>query len=206
MSKIKDLLEEIKRSVDEETQGKIATTLAKIGSEYNELSENFDIVKNESVKRKEKIRDELMPKITQYEDEIEDWKKKADTTEFQAELSTLREFKKSQLKNQRTTFVKTFDGIVKHPNFEKAKTRFTLPELEDEKYQWDKISDADMEKNISELNDLNELEYFKTGKEKPGTFGDRFSDVKDDKPPEIKDSADMRSYLRQKIIEENAIE
>lgn len=193
---IKEKLELVRSQVGEEDLPKINTILEEIEMVYSDLSETHTLVSSKLKSANAESRERRL-KIEGFETQIEELNKTNDTTELKAELESLREFKVGQLKLQREGFEKSFDEISKHPNFEKAKTRFALPEVKDEKYQWDKISNDDFEKNMSTLNDLNELDYFKVaGKEKPDTFGDRFNDTTEKQKTPIKTRAELDKYLQ----------
>lgn len=204
MSKVNEIVSKIREQInDEETREKVSTLLTDVAEEYNNLQESFSVVKNESVKRKEKIR-EILPKLNEQEDTIKELEQKADTSDLQTELEQLRGFKQDYLKQQKDNFISEFGKVAKHPKFEKAKKKFVLPEKADDEEGFDfgKIKDEDMEKNISVLNDLKELDYFTEDKEdpKPPVDGNRFNE-KPPTEPNIKSRSDLRANMKKQLFE-----
>jgi hypothetical protein len=105
-----EIREQLKVGDDDKVNvAKIKSLLKDIESEYNDVVDNVRVVSAESKKRKEKIRDELMPKISEYEDTIEELKKTSDKSDLETELTTLREYKKNTLKIQRDGFSKDIE-------------------------------------------------------------------------------------------------
>jgi len=203
-----ELFSEIREKMKPGEDGKIDATriksmLKEIENDYNDVVENVKIASAESKKRKEKIRDELMPKLTQYEERIAELEKTSDKSELEAELTKLKEYKKNTLKNQRDVFSKEFEKIMKHPNFEKAKDRFVLPEKgEDDVLDFTKLKDEDLEKNMTSLNDLNSLDYFAGKDTKPIIHGDKFKTVDPQEKLKIHGTEDLKGYLKQQLTNE----
>lgn len=186
--------------------GAVKSLLKRIEAEYEDTLDNLRTANAESKKRKELIRDELKPKIEQYEDEIIVLKKKANDETLKEELETLRGFKKTYLKSKRDELKTQFGKIMSHPNFEKAKDRFIIPEKADgdEDYDFSKLKDDEIEKNINTLNDLNSLDYFavqddNNNRQKPPVDGNRFKQINDDKPVEIENRSTLQTHLRQEF-------
>lgn len=209
MSEIKQYFTELrgKMTGDTVTVADISGLIRKIELGYNDTAESLGAANNESKKRKEKIRDELNPKIESLEDKILGLEKKTDTSELQTELDSLKAFKTKAIKGQRQVFETRFQKIVEHPKFEKAKDRFSLPDVgEDKKYDLSKVKDEDMERNIFMMQDLDSLDYFgevegndDNDDDKPPTDGNRFRDRKRDDKPEIKNKLDLMNYMSKEL-------
>jgi hypothetical protein len=164
--------------------GKIKQYLKSMKSEHDALTERLGEVNTESKDRKLKLR-ELQKQIEDKDVQLSELEKKSDTTTLQTELTALKEFKAGVLKQQRESFVAAYGKIKDHPNFEKAKGFFVLPEADkDGKVLWDKLADDAMEKNIVELDRLQKLDYFAEVKP-PQTHGNPFfsSPSKDGEAP-----------------------
>ena len=203
-----ELFSEIREKMKPGEDGKVDATriksmLKEIENDYNDVVENVKIASAESKKRKEKIRDELMPKITEYEEKIAELTKQSDKTELMDELNVLKEYKKNTLKSQREVFSKEFEKVIKHPNFDKAKARFVLPEKgEDDTIDFTKLNDADLERNMIALNDLNSLDYFASTQTKPIIHGDKFKTVDPQEKLKIHGTEDLKGYLKQQLTNE----
>lgn len=164
---IKDMLAQVRAKLTDEQLSEVGSVLKSLENEVEELAASLSAANRESKERKIKLR-ELSEKLENYELDLEKWQKQAEeykqkleNPEYKDELEQLRSFKTSYFKKQRESFLKSWEQISKHPKFEKAKYKFVLPEeTEDGKLAWDKLDDEAMERNISVLNDLNELDYF----------------------------------------------
>lgn len=167
---IKDLIEQVRSKLTAEQVEAIGSVLKSLENEVIDLQNSLSAANAESKGRKLKLR-ELEEKLQDYEIEKSEWQKKLDELdkrlkddskdatikELQAKLNTF-------LTKEKNSFINSFESISKHPKFEKAKTKFVLPEQDkDGKYLWDKLDDKSWEQNINYLNELNELDYFESG-------------------------------------------
>lgn len=198
-SKIERMSEILDKVEAEDVKSDASKVLKEIGGIYND---SVDSLFAESKRRKEKIL-ELEPKLSTYEDEIESLKIKSNTTELESELNDLREYKKTQIGNQRKSFVNDIKPLIENPKWEIAKKKLVLPEPDkDGNLDFESISNEDMLKNSSTLQDLNDLEYFKTEeKPKPPVHSKRFNENTDEKVI-IKNKKDMRIHM-QRVLNEN---
>ena len=170
---VKDYIAQVRAKLTDEQLSEVGSVLKSIENEAEELAASLSAANRESKERKIKLR-EMNEKIEIYELDLENWKKQADefkqkidNPEYKDELEQLRSFKTSYFQKQRESFLKSWEQISQHPKFEKAKHKFVLPEETEDGLAWDKLPDDAMEKNITVLNDLNELEYFATENGKP---------------------------------------
>ncbi len=194
--KIKELLDQVRSQIGDEAVTKVNSILKQIESGVTDLQEDISRVNSESKERKIKIR-ELESKISDKETELEDLKKKADTSALEQELKVLREFKTNTLKSQRDSFASKLQTISKHPNFEKVKGFFELPEPDkDGNYDLSKLEDGDLETNITELSKFETAGLF--GKiEKPNVDGNPRTEKPEGggKPADVKDERDFSAHI-----------
>jgi len=190
-------VDEIMSKLDDEKKSEVSGLLKSIKSIYKD---DVDSLYGESKRRQEKIT-ELEPKLQTYEDEIEQLKRKADTTVMEQELTDLRKYKTAVLKQNKETFITKFSGITQHDNFEKAKDKFTLPEADEEgKYDFSKLDDDVIQKNSETLTFLESLDFFKTKDTKPVvTDGQRFKQISDDKRKPVKSRSELFRNIKDEL-------
>lgn len=197
MSKVNELLTSIKSQLGEDN-ATINPLLKEIEAEYNDVVDSLKAVNSESKARKLKLR-ELETEKEEWETKLTELQQKSDTSHLETELQELREYKKKVFTDNRNSFVDRFGKIVNHPNFEKAKTKFHLPEKDGDKFNWEKLEEDKMVENINKLKELDELEYFSS----TNTFrpnGNKFNDVDSrDKKLEIKSRNDIKSILTENL-------
>lgn len=193
---IKKLLDQVRSQLGDEAVTTVSSILKTIESGVVELQDDIKRVSGEAKSRRLSIQD-LESKIADKDTEIESWKKKADTSEVTKEVETLREFKSNTLKGQRDSFASKFQTISKHPNFDKVKGFYKLPDPDkDGKYDLSKMEDKDLEFNISKLNEHETAELF--GKvEKPSVHGSPRTDQPGGnvKQPDVKSEADLQNQF-----------
>jgi archaellum component FlaC len=144
-------IEQVRSKLGDEEVAKLNSDLKAIESGVTDLQEDILHVNGESKGRKEKIR-EYEKQIADKDDEIEDLKKKTDTSELTKEVETLREFKSNTLKGQRDSFGTKLKVISKHPKFENMKGFYKLPDPDkDGNYNLSEMEDADLEFNIAKI-------------------------------------------------------
>ena len=208
MTNVKEILDGIKTAVGAEIAPKIDAQLGKLESEITTLSQQLTGLKQdyeakslslknvtaESIDRRKKLSD-LHTEIENKNGEIELMKNKV------GEVEDLTKFKQSVIAKQRGSFVKEFEDIVKHPKFEKVKSKFKLPEPDkDGKFDLSKIEDADMDNNIEKLNELNEIEYFdKVEQQQQQQFGNKFKVVPSTDKNEIHSKNDLFNNIREQL-------
>ena len=187
---IKDLIAQVSAKLPDEVKSEVGSILKSIENEAEDLQSSLTAANSESKGRKIELR-ELKTKLDDVDVEkgslqkqIEELNEKLKDPTKDKELEGLRNFKKQTIQKNRQSFIAAFDKIKEHPNFEKAQSKFVIPEKDGEdKLDWSKIEDTDMEKNMNVLNDLNDLEYFAVeNKGKPyagqGGTATQVSDIK----------------------------
>jgi hypothetical protein len=202
----KELYDQVRSELEQETPevAKVKSILKKLENEEIEMIESLRFANTESKKRKEKIRDELNPKIEELSDKILELEKRNNTEELESELTELKKYKTTVLDQNKKNFITKFSTISKHPNFEKAKEKFTLPEPDDKgEYDFAKQEDDTIQKNSETLTFLESLDYFKTQEKKTKTIvdGDRFKDAGDEheEKPKFENRADRLQYLKEQL-------
>ena len=198
-----ELFSQVREEVEKEAvdTAKVKTLLKGIESGYNEAVDNLRVANTESKKRREKIRDELQPKIEEQEDRILKLQKENNTETLQTELDELKKYKQTVLKQNKENFITKFSTITQHDNFEKAKDKFTLPEADgDGKYDVTKLDDEAIQKNCETLTFLESLDFFKTTEtKKPVTDGQRFRQTETGKPVEVKNRGNLLSNIKKEL-------
>lgn len=198
MKNIKALLDQVRSQIGDEAVTKVNSILKEIESGVTDLQEDISRVNSESKERKIKIR-ELESQLSEKDVEVEDLKKKADTSALQQELTVLREFKSNTLKSQRDSFASKLETISKHPKFESIKPFLKLPEPgKDGKYDLSKLEDTDLEVNMTELGKFEAAGLFGPV-EKQGVDGTPRTEKPEGggKPAEVKDERDFSAHIDQ---------
>ncbi|MDZ7795533.1 MAG: hypothetical protein U5N56_00105 [Candidatus Marinimicrobia bacterium] len=186
---IQKLLDQVRSQIGDEAVAKVNSVLKSIESGVTDLQDDIKRVNSESKERKLKIR-ELESSVQDKDVELEDLKKKADTSEIEKEVDGLREFKSRTLKAQRDSFASKLENVSKHPKFEDIKDFLHLPEPgKDGKYDLSKMEDEDLEKSMDELNKFDKAGLF--GKvERPGVDGTPRKEQPDGSKPQEPKSPD----------------
>ena len=204
MGEVKEFIAKIREQLegDDINVAGIKSLLKQVEAGNEDTLDSLRLANSESKKRKEKIR-ELTPQIETLTDRISDLEQLGDNSELETEVKSLREFKQGQIKHQTEKFVAGFGEITEHPNFDKAKSKFILPEKaeNEESYDFTKVAQADMEKNITALEDLNSLEYFANDEKPkpPRVDGSRFRTTENDQTVEINNPTDLKDSWRANI-------
>jgi hypothetical protein len=153
---IKALLAQVRQLIGDEAVAKISSVLKEIETGVEDLVDSLKTANTESKNRKIKIR-ELEDSKSDLEGQLETLKKENNAEE----LTTLREFKQKSLTSQRESLGKQIETISKHPNFAKAEKLLKLPAADAKGVRdYSKMPDADLEFNVSKLQELNDLDYF----------------------------------------------
>ncbi len=144
----------------EGSEDEFASLFQSLASDGRETLQDLTTAETEAITRKKKIKvheDTIQDQII----EIEKYKEAQQNDKTGDELKALREFKTNAVKSQIGAFGKNIEAISSHANFDKAKKFFILPEPDkDGKYDFSKMSEADLTANLSELEKLNDLGYF----------------------------------------------
>lgn len=174
-SRFKEAVDSIRDAVGvdnaEERQDKVNRAIRDMERVESDYAHDLKTVTVESMKRKDdKI--SLKRTIEEKDDEITEVNKKLDIakddnslTDITSERDTLLGFKTTVLERNRVDFVAGFETIKGHRDFEKVKPRLVLPDEEDGKMDFEKISDDDIEKNQVAIQDAKTygLFYVKDG-------------------------------------------
>lgn len=197
---IKDKIAEIRKALPAEEIAKVENILKDVENEEKILNNNLsetqsDLHSANSESKGRKIELKKVKALLDDKDiEIDELKGKTDHSELTEENESLKEYKNKILKEQKTVFINSYERIKDHPNFEKAKARFIIPELKDEKLDWETVKSDDMEANINTFNDLNSLDYFKSDDNRT-VDGDRFNRGSSEKLAEIKTEKDLSDAI-----------
>ena len=202
----KELFSQVREELNQEKPdaAKVKSILKMLESEENETVESLRFANTESKKRKEKIRDELNPKIEELADEIVELKKKTNTETLETEIVELKKYKSTVLENNKKNFITNFSKVSKHSNFEKVKDKFSLPEPNDKgEYDFTETVDEVIQKNSETLTFLEDVDFFTIQETKPNPHvdGDRFKNVEDEKGEKIETRDDLLKHLKSQIKE-----
>lgn len=163
---IAKLTDRIKSEVDKDKLEAITPVLKEIEIGVVSLIENVKDASAESKARKLKIR-EMQGQINDMDVDIDDLRKKADTSELTAQLKELETFKAGVQEETRKSFLNRFNAVKEDPRFEKASTFLKLPEAgENGEMDFESITNDEMAHNLTELKKLDQLDYF-SNEEKP---------------------------------------
>lgn len=166
---IKALLAQVRQLIGDEAVAKISSVLKEIETGVEDLVDSLKTANTESKNRKIKIR-ELEDSKSDLEGQLETLKKENNAEE----LTTLREFKQKTLTSQRESLGKQIETISKHPNFAKAEKLLKLPAADAKGVRdYSKMPDADLEFNVSKLQELNDLDYFGQSNSTKTVHGDK---------------------------------
>ena len=109
-----------------------------------------------AIQNLEKENRELRAEVDDTNAKFEDLRAKDNTEEFNA----LKEFKQNVLAQNKAKFIKQFEEITEHDKFSKVKEYFNMPNRTDDGYDFDSMSDEQMEHNVAELDKLTKIDYF----------------------------------------------
>jgi len=153
---IKALLTQLRQQLGDEAVAKVSSVLKEIETGVDDIVDSLKAANAESKNRKTKIH-ELEELKSDLEGQLEALKKENNAEE----LNKLREFRQNYLTAQRQNLGKEIENISKHPNFVKAEKLLKLPEADAKGVRdFSKLTDEDLEYNLSKLQELNALEYF----------------------------------------------
>lgn len=159
---IDEQVDQVRSQLPDEVKSKVGSVLETIRSEFADIEDRLSAANSESKKRKIKIREleesreDLEATITQLNEKINSF----DTTAIEQERDQYKNKYTSMLDTQKGHFKIQFEKITKHPKFEHAKNEFDVPMSDDGEIDWEKLTNEQLEKNISALNHLNSLNYF----------------------------------------------
>ena len=159
---IKELIDQVRSQISSEDSEKVGILLEQIKNEASDLQSSKAAVDTESKNRRIKLR-ELESEIEGLKIERDDFKTKYDSFDdspLKQRLQELESKYSSSLQTQVRSFQTFFDSVKDHPKFEKAKSRFKIPEGDNGALDFSKLAPEDIEHNISVQNDLQQLEYF----------------------------------------------
>ena len=159
-------IEQVRSKLTDEQLSTVGSVLKEIESGFLELSNDLSAANSESKARKLKIRD-LEKEKEDHEVKITELQGKIDSFDNEPLIKERDQYKikySNILNAQKQSFVTQFTKIQEHPNFEKAKSKFNIPDIKEidgkQVIDWDGLTEEQLEKNITVLNDLNSLEYF----------------------------------------------
>jgi len=164
---IKESIDQVRSQLPDEALSKVGSVLENIKTEVQETEDRLSAANTESRNRKIKLR-EYETKIEDYDVRITELQGKVDSfddTSLKTEVEQYKNKYNNLIGNQKQSFISSFEQIKIHPNFETAKSRFVIPDEKDGKPDWESMDVETLEKNLSALNDLNQLNYFATKNE-----------------------------------------
>ena len=175
---ITNALEQVRSKLGDEKLPEVETLLTEIktefgrlGKEVSELQGALKSANHESMTRRIEL-NKVNQSLSEKDMKIEELNKDSGSDELNKELEGLREFKNGIIAKNRQNFVDGFAKVVTHPNFEKAKSEFVLPNPSDEgKYDFKDVSDDDMDLNVTAFNRLNRIDFFATQTDKKKVHG-----------------------------------
>ncbi len=170
IAKINANLKELGTEGHEAELDNIQAALATLDNDGKDTLQSLSVATTEAITRKKKVRtlEETNQDLT---DDLETLREEQENDTTKQELIDLRQFKADAVKGQVKSFGSTLAVIKDHPNFEKAKGLFKLPDPDkDGAYDLSAVSEEDMSHNLDELDKLNKLSYF-------GAENDKTKDV-----------------------------
>lgn len=154
---VKTAIAAIRKEVGAEALEKINSHLKMIEHEFSDVFEDAQSFLGESVDRKNKLR-EKDREIEKLKDEAE---KSKDNTAFdkikvenealKTQVANLKKFKDDSDKSKRDSFLSIFESIKDHKDFDKIKTSLKIPELKDEKIDWESMPPEEIASNLAEI-------------------------------------------------------
>lgn len=164
MPTIKDITAKIRKVLGESLTDDVKGLLSDIESEEVSYTEKVKDLTAESVKRKNRINDELVPKIEQLEDQI----KKFDADGQKKELESLRAKVKSINDQKRNQWKSLAEQIEKN---EKLKPKFVNKE------KFEDLTDEEIDANLSKYSEYKDLGLIESTESEPlnTDAGNRFN-------------------------------
>lgn len=162
IAKINSNLKELGVEGHEAEIDNIQSALATLDNDGKDTLQSLSTATTEAITRKKKVR--FQDTVIQDQGiEIDLLKEAQKDDKTDQELKDLRAFKVDTVKGQVKSFGDTLATIKDHPNFEKAKDLFKLPDPDKEGvFDLSAVSEEDMSHNLDELGKLNKLSYFET--------------------------------------------
>jgi len=166
------VIDKLKKALGEDAEkyagvlGEVEDEIKSVQSKFERIQQDLTDVKNESIERRKKIRDELTPKIESLEDTNLKLQKQIDEFDndpLKTEVETLKQQNEKLVGQFKTTVTSKIKEFSKHPNFGKAVRKFKIPLTEDGKINEDKLGEMpneDVLHNSEIINELEELDYF----------------------------------------------
>jgi len=169
----KESLGKLERSLDKEVWEKVSSIVTEMEESYESLEKKEYKNFKDATNRKSRIEE--------YETEIENLKTENQslnnsglnekleeiTKERDSYKTEIDTWKETEAKANRDKFLSKYDSIKDHVDFEKAKNFFKLPEVKDEKMDWDSLENDAFKSNLSELEKMETLGHFQVGGSSP---------------------------------------
>ena len=169
---IKAAVEEIRSKAGAEVAEKLEDSLISIVTKTNavvtQFKESESEVKElraEAYSKRHALKDyekEATAKFQDYEDKLKEYETNNNSEETEKELTRLRGFEQETIENQRSDFKSFVENVKDHEKFSKVSSKFKLPSNDDgiDFEEFAKISYDDLKHNISQMRDLQDIEYF----------------------------------------------
>ena len=162
--KLSEKVDQVRSQLSSEDLDKVGALLEEIKSEGISISDSLSAVNSESKNRKIKIK-ELQDQLETLSIERDDFKNKFegfDTSTLENEREQYKKKYHSLLDGQRNAFAAALEKVKDHPNWDKAKSMFKMPEEKDGKIDWATLAPEDIEHNINKWSELEKLGYFES--------------------------------------------
>lgn len=162
MEKINQTFESISSKVTGENADEVKSLLKKLQGEFEDKMYTLKSFGQENKEKRIKINEkeslirDLNEQITSLNGQIE----KLSNSNVSEELENLKAFKKNVFEQKRKGFADKFTNVMQHPNFEKAKPYFKMPEFDNDAPKWDSLTDDDIQSNMNEIDKLTNLGFF----------------------------------------------
>jgi len=166
-------MSEIKGKLSAEALEEVNGLLSSLNREFLDVEGDVSALYKESMTRKEdltSLKSEIENLKTENQslkdsglnEKLEEITKERDS--YKTEIDT---WKETEAKANRDKFLSKYDSIKDHVDFEKAKNFFKLPEVKDEKMDWDSLENDAFKSNLSELEKMETLGHFQVGGSSP---------------------------------------
>ena len=196
------LTDRVRSEVDKDKLEALTPILKEIEVGVVTLIENVKDASAESKARKLKIR-EMQGQLNDNDVDIDELRKKADTSELTAELKNLKVFKAGVQEETRTSFLNRYNKVKNDPRFEKASSFLKMPEAgENGEMDFTEISNDDMASNLTELKKLDQLDYFSSPEKPKEAHADQVPKGQQDFGTRVKGATSMADL--EKLNEEMA--
>jgi len=172
---------ELKAKLSTEVLEEVNGLLSSINREFLDVEGDVNALYKESITRKEGLTalqtelDNLKQEKQSLESMFSDSAPQLEnlTKERDEYKSKFESYLESEKKQSREKWVNYFDQIKEHTDFERTKNHFKIPEMIEDKLDWDSLDADAFKHNLSKLDEYKSLGHFQDGSGSPITPANR---------------------------------